>query len=163
MNGNLNRKRAGFSLIEIVICVVFIGLTFLSIFQMNSQSNKSAMDAYYEFMAVQFAREPLEFCRALGYKRLRRLLTQDSPQTRPEFAFLFPGEGNPDPARIGKDYPLEISLFQRKIEYEWSPDGLKPPTCQVRVTVFPREGGKLKAWLTRNNITLSLLIVEEPR
>ena len=67
MTRSRRRDSRGFSLIELLLAMIFLSLVMLSIMWLNSSSSRSSMDAYYEFMAIQLALEPIEVFRTFGY------------------------------------------------------------------------------------------------
>ena len=151
-------KRA-FSLVEILVALLFISLTLFSLFQLNQQSSKGSMDAYYETLALSLAREPLEVFRGLGFAWLDDCLNGKVPPLA-EFPF--------DDQVVGEDpaseftYPTEASQFRRRIDVEpCSDQGLRG--YRIVVQVYPSGENFVQKWLSRKKIELRGVIVELPK
>jgi hypothetical protein len=152
-------KKQGFSLIEALVAMVFLAVAILSLLDLNRLSNKMTMDSYYEFMALQLAREPIEIFRGFGYSRLKSLDTSPLPD--------FPLEETKNLKDLPpKWYPRETGAFHRQISLkheEWTrPDGKISRAFRVKVTVGPSHESWVKTWLTRQTIVLESLIWEQP-
>lgn len=140
-------NRSGVSLIEIMTAAVILTVAVLALFTVNSSSNRMTMDAYFEFLALQIAQEPLEVFRAVGYPECMNL-TQ------------YPvGTSMPIKSDTGL-YPLEATMFERKITVD---KGLNP-LALVTVTVSPRENTMAAAWLKRGkNSVIVKTLLPNPR
>ena len=125
-------KRRGFSLIEVLIAGVILVVALLPLLLLNRSSNQLTLDAYYEFLAVQLAQEPIEVFRAVGYPACRSL---------PNYPVDSYEAIDPNDSR----YPAEAGMFDRLISLDLS----RPPLCVVTVQVFPRAATGARAWLRR--------------
>lgn len=156
-----NHPRQGFSLIELLLGMLFLSVVLLGIIWLNSSSNRSSMDAYYEFMATELALEPLEVFRSFGYEWVKQY-----PGNVMNSYPLHDFEDITSPLNgSGFQYPAEASLFQRKITLqELRGTGATPNAMRVRVEVIPKGDGRASAWLLRKEpIRMETLIVERPR
>ncbi|RCK79453.1 MAG: hypothetical protein OZSIB_0093 [Candidatus Ozemobacter sibiricus] len=148
--------RRAFTLIEVLVAMIFLSLALLSLMWMNQASTRGAMDAYYEFLGQSLAQEPLEVYRALGYDWLAR-----NPSGLPDLpigAWQDVSDGpTPDLGR-----PAEAGFFSRLIETARITDGTGLSALRLTVTVRPRQLGRVEAWLTRNQITRTALLFPRP-
>ncbi|MBU1108450.1 MAG: prepilin-type N-terminal cleavage/methylation domain-containing protein [Candidatus Riflebacteria bacterium] len=146
--------KRGFTLIEICIGMLLLSLTLLGFLRINSFASHSAMDAYYKFMAQQLANEPIEVFRAMGYERIKNLDKKPLP------GYPIGTTESIQEEVSGERYPVETSLFSRTIELEKvEEDGVKG--FLVKVSVFPSGSNKISAWLVRQMVNATGLVIEE--
>lgn len=157
--GERGMRRRAFTLIEVLVGMLFLSLALLGLLTLNSSSNRGTMDAYYEFMALSLAQEPIEIFRGFGYHWLcdleaRRIAAP--PEYPLEWSEIH------DQTFSEVSYPSEACLFQRHI-------GLTPvekggvKAIRVKVRVGPRAQTRAMAWLSRTEVALEALILEGPR
>lgn len=123
------KKRRGFTLIEILIVAVLLAVGLLPLLMVNRSSNKLTLDAYYEFLAVQLAQEPIEVFRSVGYPECENLANYRIGSIEPV--------SNQD----GR-YPVEVEMFERQITLT-----RQDPLCLVTVRVFPKADSSARAWM----------------
>ena len=158
------RGRRAFTLLEIVVALFFLAVGLLCFIELNVFSQRTQMDAYYEFIGYQLAREPLEVFRAFGYRWL--LFFRDH---QGDFAGL----------PLGREYPLEswkrfdgenrdltlrpneAANLKRFIHLEHL-DKEAPKAVKVTVSISPVEEGPVGRWLRRDPIAAAARIVEQP-
>ena len=150
------RRSAGFSLVEILIALIFLMVAVTSMFSFFSSSNRGTLDAYRETIAHSLAQEALEWVSGLGYEKILSL--QANPM-------------NPLADRLGLDtfvkvdkvflddgsvinYPDGYKQFERKTQIVHYP---ADKVFLIRVTVQPTE----KALLRRGSIVLEKLVGAE--
>ena len=124
------KQSRGFSLLEVLIAAAILMLGLLPLLTVNRSSNRATLDAYYEFLAVQLAQEPIEVFRSVGY---------------PECLQLQKYPVNTVTAISDQDdrYPAEAAMFEREITLDVS----RLPLCQITVKVFPRAGSGARTWM----------------
>lgn len=130
-------KKAGFSLVEIMLAASIIVIAMGALLMMNRSSNQITMDSYYEFLAVQIAQEPIEIFKATGYPACLNL-----ENYLPDKVVTIENENYPDAAR----------QFERVIRLDTS----QLPLCLVTVEVYPKTSSGARAWLRsgKNSIVL---------
>ncbi len=159
--------RKGFTLLEVLIAMVFMTVAMLGMFSMNQMSNRGSMDAYYEFLAFSLAREPIEVYRNFGYDYLLSLTTGHSPlkfypigKTSLKQFVGIPG--------YELDYPAEAAMFDREIilrPININSDGatINAIKITVLVSLANLEGkSRAQAWMSRQEVKLESIIVERP-
>ena len=152
------RKR-GFSLVEILMAMIFLGSAILGLVMVNSSSNRGAMDAYYEFMAYSLAQEAVEIYRGLGFAYAEdvyhgRISSTDACKVGDTTIRECPF---PDVA-----HPVETGMFQRSVALDpVEVDGIR--AYRITVRIFPRNRSKVDTWLSRDAVVLESLIVEQPQ
>lgn len=140
-------KQRAFSLIEVMVAAFILAVAVLSVMMVSQYSNRGSMDAYYEFMALTLAKEPVEIFRALGYD----WLAKHAENPHPEYPL-----GEAEIAGDGIKRPVEASAFMRKIEMKISP---AEKAAHLTVTVFPVGQSRAQAWLSRKSVTIETLII----
>jgi prepilin-type N-terminal cleavage/methylation domain-containing protein len=153
----MNTRRA-FTLTEVVITCVIIAVAFLALLELNSSSNQAYMDAYYEFLAFQLAREPLEVFRAFGYQWLVHYSEHELLPNYPVGQWV---DLKMIKESLPRYFPQEVGFFKREISLVHL-DNVTPRAVKVKVVVAPTEGSKIDRWLKRDRIELEGLIVEQP-
>ncbi|MBF0547683.1 MAG: hypothetical protein HQM08_24805 [Candidatus Riflebacteria bacterium] len=147
----------GFSMVEILISLLFIALVMVGISNVNIMANKSSMDAYYEFLAVQLAQEPLEIFRAFGYDWLSNYQSHalaDYPlDTWNQVLSSKAG---------GIQYPQEAELFQRKVSLK-SISTSPVKAIRIKVQVAPRDMSRAKIWLSQSDVSMEAIVCERPK
>ncbi|MBF0544129.1 MAG: hypothetical protein HQM08_06840 [Candidatus Riflebacteria bacterium] len=146
-----------FSMIEVLIAMVFLATVIIGIGNMNYMSNKSAMDSYYEFLGLQLAQEPIEIFRVFGYKWLS---TYGQSHSLPDYPL---DSWQPVSSSVmgGIQYPPEASLFQRKISLK--PINGKIKAIRIKVQVAPKEQNRIKIWLSQSDISMEGIVCETPK
>lgn len=144
----------GFSLVEVCVGMLLLSLTLFGFLRINSFASHSAMDAYYKFMAQQFANEPIEVFRAMGYQRIKKL----GEKPLPGYPIGTVDQIQEDVA--GERYPIEAAHFSRTIELEEVEEG-GVKGFLVKVSVFPSGSNKVSAWLVQQMVTATGLVIEE--
>ena len=155
--------KRGLTLIEILIALLFLSGAVLSLFGLNRISNQGAMDAYFETLSLQLAREPLEIFKSFGYRWVEKLRTGEIP---PPIQDLKIGDWIPVSQQISPGgtaifRPVDGDLFRRRISL--SPFSLpgQPAAILIEVEVVPVEESNAMRWLTRPGIKLADLVVED--
>ena len=150
--------RAGFSLIETMVAVLMLAIVSSGIFLFISGAGRSSMDSYYEFLALQACREPVEVFRCFGYDRVKksgetRIADYEIDQWQVMSAYS-------DSSAI--DRPEAIEMFERYIslnEIEYS--GMKG--LLVKVMVRPGANSAADRFVRRESVSFSSIIWEQPR
>jgi Tfp pilus assembly protein PilV len=157
----ITRNKLGLSLLEIVIAIFFMSIAILSFFTMNQASNRSSMDAYYEFLAFSLAKEPIEVFRGFNYDYLSAIVFQGAAPPS-----IYPTDGNFhditfDPT-IDMQYPSESTLFQRKIELS-AVSGSILKGIKIKTTVAVKGSSRAEAWMSNKAVELEAVIMERPK
>lgn len=151
-------SRRGFSLIEVLIAMLFLSVVILGLMWMNSFSTRGSNDAYFDFTASQLALEPIEVFRSFGYEWLTTYggshYLLDYPLET--WIDIESGGGRPGIARSG-----DAALFKRTISVV--PVAGPPRAMRVTVQVAPRNQSRASTWLMRDVVTMNGLIVERPK
>jgi hypothetical protein len=126
------RYRHGSSLLELLMAATILVAGLLPLLLLNRSSNQITLDAYYEFLAVQLAQEPIEVFRSVGYPACTEL-----PRYPLDTVTAISGQDD--------RYPAEAAMFDRHISLDLS----RLPLCLVTVKVSPRAGSPTNAWLRR--------------
>jgi prepilin-type N-terminal cleavage/methylation domain-containing protein len=141
--------RQGFSLLEIAIAVGIVGTALMGILWLQSISQRSAMDSYFELLAVELAREPIEYFRGHGYAWIENNEENIPDRFKPQAVYKFPADG-------GK-YPCEAGYFKREIELkkessnsEGTSQKSPVPYYWIRVRVVPQDLSKLAGFFNPN-------------
>lgn len=154
-----NRPRGGFTILEILIAIMFLAFAILSFMWLNQTSNRGSMDAYFEFLAFSLAQEPIEIYRGLGYEQVCRYLT-NSDAPLPKYPLDTWIDITDDPTSDAQ-HPPDAAMFSRRIEMQpVTKDGLK--AIKITVMVQPKGQSRVEAWLSRQRVTLDSLIMEKP-
>lgn len=156
-----NKKTLGMSLLEVIIAMFFMSIAILSFFTMNQASNKSSMDAYYEFLAFSLAREPIEVFRGFGYDYLASILFEDAS---PPAWYSIDSNFHDIQFKPTADmqYPAEASLFQRNIQLESVAKGnLK--AIKIKVTVAVKGQSRAEIWMRKKTVQLESIVMERPK
>ena len=152
-------RRSAFTLIEMLVGMLFLSLALLGLMTMNSSSNRGTMDAYYEFMALSLAQEPIEIFRGFGYHWLVDLQA-GRIAAPPEYPLGWSEIRDQSFAEVS--YPSEACLFQRHIELTPLENG-GVRAIRVRVRIGPKAQTRAAAWLSRTDVSLDALILEQPK
>jgi len=142
--------------VEVVIAAVFMAIALLGLLELNSSSNRTFMDAYYEFLACQLAKEPIEVFRAFGYRWLLTYQNHELPDYPLNEWKSFAGD-KLDPST----HPPEVAYFERRIELIQENQQF-PPAIKVVVTIRPSNESRIRTWLRRDPIKMEALIIEQP-
>ena len=146
----MNKKlKAAFSLFEVLIASTVFTIALLPLLWSANNYNKSAMDAYYEFLALTLAKEPVEVFRALGYDWIAANQTNPHPD--------FPA-GEKQISSDGDKYPVEAGAFKRKIDLKVSP---AEKSILVTVTVYPAAQTRVRAWFSGTETVYKSIIVKK--
>ncbi|MEW6708647.1 MAG: prepilin-type N-terminal cleavage/methylation domain-containing protein [Candidatus Riflebacteria bacterium] len=148
----------GMSLIEVMVAVLILSLISSGIFLLITGAGRSSMDSYYEHLALQLAREPLEIFRAFGYERLLVADTQpiaDYQINQWQSILKFSSES-------GIDRPEETESFERFIELQ-KQDSSPVKGILVKVTIRPKPSGKASAYSSRHSIEFTGVVWEQPQ
>lgn len=150
------RRRRAFSLVEVLVALIFLMLAAVGLFGFFSSSSRNAHDACRETVARSLAQEALEWVGGLGYEALLRQNGDAASLLARRFA---PGRFQPIDILPRDDgsvlyYPPEYQQFERQVELEHS---AAERLFVVRVTVRPR--GDLL--LRRGSIVLEKVVGAE--
>lgn len=151
-------KFRGFSLIEILIAIFILSIISSGIFLFITGANRSSMDSYFEFMAMQVAKEPVEVFKCFGYSRVSKA------QTQPIADYLLNQwqEVEQFSNETGIDRPEETEFFERLIEATpFEDSGLKGVIVKVSVRAF--KPGKAKTYVRKGIVEFSGIIWEQPQ
>lgn len=124
----------GFSLVEAMLATMILGLLAIYVFTMISESNRGTTNAYYQYLAEQIAREPLEVFRFIGCKQV----LENESQGMADYKFNEWQKIDAVSEITGIERPQDATRFERKI------------------TATPIEKDGIKAVLVRVNIRSSL-------
>ncbi|MBF0407800.1 MAG: hypothetical protein HQM10_10625 [Candidatus Riflebacteria bacterium] len=144
-----SKSTKAFSLFEVLIASTVFTIALLPILWSVNNYNRSAMDAYYEFLALTLAKEPVEVFRALGYD----WLVANSTNPHPDFP-----SGEKQISADGEKYPVEAGAFKRKIDLKVMPE---QKSILVTVTVYPAAQTRVRAWLSGTEIVHKGLVVRK--
>lgn len=136
----MTRNPAGFSLIEMLIAVFFLGLVLVGTMTLVSQANRASMDAHYELLACQVAREPIEIFRQAGFDAVKRhYLGQGGAFPRCPLGLVALATVDP----TGRLYPGDAQSFVREISIQPSPAG---DALRVTVRAGPQPRSRAGFW-----------------
>ena len=153
----------GFTFLELILGLFLFAMLMAMVFPVLSSSSQTSMNAHYEFVAMQIAKEPLEVFRAMGYRWIQACA--DSPQNNPLGDYPLnswhsirnPLFGNPQ----NPIHPAETEMFDRMITLDrLQKNGING--FFMTVLVKPKNQTKVMAWFRREMITLSTIIFEQP-
>ncbi len=146
--------RRGFTLVEVLISLLILSLVLIGALVMVSRSRLGAMDAQFEFLAVQMALEPIEVFRGLGAAWVKDYHAHPLPE--------FPlGTNVIEPGRGVLHRPVDCALFEREITL--TPVSAPVAGVLVEVRVRPRGATRAQVWLRREEVAMTALLVEQPR
>ncbi len=153
-------RRRGFSLVEILIAAFIMASLLVGLFKLTSSAQRTSMNAYFNFLGSQVAREPIEILRGFGYHWAAGYL-KHIPAEPYNFhlgewvnmSTLF--DLHPEM------FPRPVKYFRRKVEIDIIKEDF-PRALMVTVTVQPLDSSPLKIWLTRDEIVQKGMIVEAP-
>ena len=154
MNQHHGRRR-GFTLVELLVSMLFLSLVLLGLLMMNSSSTRGSMDAYLELLAFTLAKEPIEVFRNFGYEWTTNYPNHPLPK--------YPLGNHPVVGGSGIDrYPFDEGTFEREISlHPFQDPQTKIGMIRVRVTVRPRTQ-HARAWFSRKDgVSLEALLFEE--
>lgn len=161
LQARIRRRCPGFTLVEVVIALAFMGLALLGFLLVASSANRQSMDAYYEFSAMQAALEPLEVFRACGFELMENYAAHPLAEFPPGWSALKDKTGS------AVQHPIEWEMFQREIVVDPPiplPTGGSRRAIKVRVRVQPIQASRAASWFTRpGGVAVESLIVELPR
>ena len=150
----------GFSLVEVMIALLFLSLSIFAILELKRHSNLVTTNAYLGFLATQLAHEPIEVFRGFGYRWLEEYekhpLEQYPIHQKHDLGSLANADEYPNQAR---DFERYIALTHEETPL---PNGKIVKAFRVSVSVSPKKKSWAESWLTRSEITLESLIVEQP-
>lgn len=106
-------KRYGWSLTEVLLTILLIGITTGGIFFVMSASNRNTMNAYHLYLTDQLAKEPVEVLRCLGFNSVSRAIQTGIGEYRFN---TWQSIGNSPESNIRK--PDDTLFFERKITVE---------------------------------------------
>lgn len=153
------KTRRGFSMVEILVAMLFLSVVILSYLVINQQANRGAMDAYYELLAFLLAREPIEVFRSFGFRNLK-MMSDLGGSPIPIYPLntwaAIQGTGV-------MQHPTEAEHFERRISLSTVPSVGGIQAVKVKVEVRAIGQSRVQAWLSRQTIVLETLVVEEPR
>ena len=156
INPMINSK--GFSLIEVLVSILILSIISSGIFLFITGANRSSMDSYYEFMALQVAREPIEIFKCFGYERIAKAATDpiaDYKINQWQNVLQYSSQ-------TGIDRPQETEFLERNIECTPVNDsGIKGVLIKVTVRAF--KPGKIKTYVRRGEVDFSSIIWEQPQ
>ncbi|MFZ5952460.1 MAG: type IV pilus modification PilV family protein [Candidatus Rifleibacteriota bacterium] len=149
-------KRRGFSLVEVLIGLVIMQIALLSFFLINESSNTQSMDAYYEFLAHSLGKEMVEFSQGMGYEWAVKYI--DKPDLFP----LDEWHGVLDkPIFSDTSYFREADSFERRVKF--SKVSKSGNGVLIGIDVRVKEKNRASAWLSRNYISYSTIVMEKPQ
>lgn len=149
-------KRKGFSLVEVLIGLVIMQIALLSFFMINESSNSQSMDAYYEFLAHSVGKELIEFTQGMGYEWAEKF--SEAPDIFP----LDTWHGIREKPIFNKDsYFKEAESFERRVNFKKVEKDGKGFLITVDIRV--KEKGRVRAWLSRNFISYTTIVMEKPQ
>lgn len=146
-----------FSLVEILIAMLFLCLVIFSYLLLNHYSARGTMDAYYEFLATSLVEEVFTIFQAGGYDFVKKYGS--------EIPFLPDLELNtwqqisPNFNLNNKSYdrPSEVSMLERYVSLE-EIKGNDIDGYKITVKIRPVTSSRIAAYLVRNIIELSTII-----
>jgi prepilin-type N-terminal cleavage/methylation domain-containing protein len=149
-------KRKGFSLIEVLIGLLIMQIALLSFFLINESSNTQSMDAYYEFLAHSLGKEIVEFSQGMGYEWAKTYI--DKPDLFPldEWHGILAS-----PVFSETSYFREADSFERRVSFQKvskSGEGIL-----IKVDIRVKDSNRASAWLTRDSISYSTIVMEKPQ
>ena len=149
-------KRKGFSLVEVLIGLVIMQIALLSFFLINESSNTQSMDAYYEFLAHSLGKETVEFSQGMGYSWAKKYIT------KPDIFPLDSWHGVLEkPIFSDTSYFREADSFERRVNFKEVSKGGEGILVTVDIRVKPNN--KASAWLTRDFISYTTIVMEKPQ
>lgn len=152
-------SKKAFTLLEVIVALAFLSIGILSMFWMNTASNKSSMDSYYSFLAFSLAREPIEIYRGLTYDTVKKIKDGTIPApTRYPVAKVDVDVG----AMTQMQYPFEAQNFQREIILTDRVTG-STKAIQITVVVSVKGQSRVESWMRKDKVILDSLIVEQPK
>ena len=156
IEGKSRRHRYGFSLIEILIALVFLSLAFSSMFLFFSSSRRGTQDVYREAIAQTLAQEAVEWLSALGFEKLTALQSSSANELQSRLGldtFVKVTAVQLDDGSF-INYPEEYRSFERKIQLQSLPDDR---IIIIRVTVQPTD----RSTLRRGSVVLEKIVGAE--
>lgn len=149
------RRRRAFSLLEILVAVIFLMAGFVFLFTVYRSSNQGTLDSYRETIAYCLATEGLEWVAGLGYENLVALIQNPGTSFTQRFKpgeFVELGDVQLDNGSL-LPYPADFKLFKRMIRLTHD-DARK--VVLVEVTVQPTD-----LFLRRESVILARLVGKE--
>ncbi|MBF0543015.1 MAG: hypothetical protein HQM08_01210 [Candidatus Riflebacteria bacterium] len=155
------QRRKAFTLVELLIAMVFLGVALLGILSLISSANRQTMDTYNEFMAMQLALEPIEIFRSFGYSWVLAYSSHSISEFPLGWSDIMDQPLGPiiHPAEAIRFFQREISISEVSTNLN-SSNTLKGVKVTVRVS--PKEQTKVAMWLSRNEIKVETIIWERP-
>jgi len=150
-----NRKKRGFSLIEVMIGSVIMAVALFSYFLINQASSSQSMDAYYEFLGQTIGNETIEFCHGMGHAWALKYME------KPDMFPLNEWHGVLEkPIFSVTSYFRECDSFERMIimsKVSGGGDGIL-----ITVGVRVKSGNKVRAWMSRSQLEFATVVMEKP-
>lgn len=149
------RQLSGFSMVELLISMLFLSVTLFSLLTLASSSNRQSMDAQYEFLALALAREPVEVLRSFGYDWLNEYQAHPLPKFP-----LGTTQVKDEEVLQHAPYPADAHGFEREIVLSDVAEGaVKGKKIEVRVR--PLLQSRVAAWFRRpddNDVRVEALV-----
>ncbi len=150
----MSRRRA-LSFLELLLTIALLSLVLLALFSTTTYSNRRSFDAYYEYLALALAKEPIEIFRGFGY----HWLAGYDRHPLPAYPLAWSPIADADLGLVL--HPAEAAGFRRHIALTPVTDG-RTRAIRVRVTVAPAAANRVMTWLSRDEVVLEALIPEKP-
>lgn len=151
-------RTRGFSMVEALLALFFLSVVLTGLITFIGQTGRTSLDAQYELLAFQIAREPIEVFRGFGADWVRRnYLGSGKPH---ESYPLAPTDLSAlDPLCL--KYPGEAQSFVREIMVE--PSGTSQ-AVKVTVRVGPKSKTRAgKLWKGKSTVELRALLMPGPK
>ena len=153
---HFQRRRSGFSVMEILIALVFLMVALVGMFSIFSSSNRGSLDAFRETYARTLALETLEWVSGLGYEGL---VAAEKMTVNPISQRLCLGTFQAVDTMLLDDgsmifYSKEYQQFQRRVQLVHYPNDR---LYLVRVTVRAKQRVRFR----RGSIVLEKLVGAE--
>lgn len=145
-------KRPGFTFVEILVGLLFVGVTMFALLNLSRASAQGTMDAYQELIVLSLGREPIEVFKAFGYPWLagyRAHPLADYPlETWMDVS---------DQPNLGFPLPAVVTQFRRRITMSEPQVVNDSRGIRIRVEIQPRG----ITWLSRPQVVFEALIMEK--
>ena len=149
-------QHKGFSMVEIIIALVVMQFALLSFFMINHSSNAKTMDAYYEYLSESLGEEVIDLCHGMGYKWAIKYIKH------PDIFPLNKWHSCVAKPIFDKDsYFKECGAFERYVTF--TPKTVGGNSILITVKLRVVKNSHAKSWLSRDGLTFSTLLVEEPQ
>lgn len=124
----LNNKNKAFSLVEILITMVFLSLAFLPLFNLFQFGTKGTTNNLNEVAATNYASDMINFVREISFTEFSK------------------AAGSVENFRLADDG--QIRAFFNRIGLKPPPDCQKPFSRSIEVRKFKGKDGRLFGWLS---------------